>query len=82
MVPGGRGQNMSPEYMLDTLDSVRDRLYKKYPLVLRNRPFYVYKYRAFKVFLDGHDAVHATACPAFGLPEIAVSEIAGAAVRE
>jgi hypothetical protein len=80
-IPGGGGAKMSPEYMLDTLDQVRDTLYKKYPLVLRNLPFYVYDYRAFKVFLEGQDAVHATTCPAFGLPEIAVSEIAAMAVE-
>jgi len=78
----GSSDNMSPEYMLDTLDRVRHSLNKKYSTILRNLPFYVYKYRAFKVFLEGHDAVHATSCPVFGLPEISMSEIAGAAVQE
>jgi hypothetical protein len=55
---------MSTEYMLDTLDRVRASLYKKYPNVLNKKPFYVYDYRSFKIFLEGTDAVHATTCPA------------------
>ena len=55
--------HMSPTYFLDTLDQIKATLYKKYPKVLHDKPFYIYDYRAFKIFLE-EEAVHATTCPA------------------
>lgn len=65
--PENSSTRMSPAYLLDTLDKVRATLYKKYTKVLQRTPFYIYDYRAFKIFLEGADTVHAMTCPA---PEI------------